>query len=282
MPNIALVIEYVGTAYHGYQVQAGKQASVVTIQGTIEQALGRLTRESIRIIGAGRTDSGVHALGQVANFTTGSRIPPERFAPAANTMLPHDIRIVRSFEVDEDFNARFDAISKVYRYLVAPAEASEGVAPGAQAGSAQLGGRALLLPEPMLHDAVQRMAEAGRALVGRHDFAAYAAAGSSARTSVRTVHRLEVGTQRWPALELNLLCIEIEADGFLYKMVRTIAAALIEVGMGRQDIDWPRRLLEGRDRSAGPATAAPDGLYLARVAYPEPYGALADPRMCTL
>ena len=288
MPSVAVVLEYVGTAYRGYQVQE-KQAGGLTIQGEVERALFSLTGERIRIVGAGRTDAGVHALGQVVSFATASTIPPDRFAPALNTKLPPDIRAIRSFEVRSGFNARFDAVSKVYRYLVACGGGDDGrdgrggrggdvarVA-GAKPGAAILAGRALVLDEPLPDGALEAMRTAAAALVGTHDFAAFATAGSSARTTVRTVSRLEVKRETWPALGQEIMVFEVQADGFLYKMVRTIVAALLEVGAGRREASWPAELLVGRDRTEGPATAPPDGLYLVRVDYPEPYTALARP-----
>jgi len=288
MRNIGLVMEYVGTGYQGFQAQPafgrggesrkgleGRGGRLIrTVQGEVERAIHRLTGESVRIVGAGRTDAGVHALGQVANFKTESRIPADRFGAALNSVLPEDIRIIRSFEAPEDFNARYDAEWKIYRYLIVPEAAR---VPAARSGGALLSKRALLTRNPLTDEAVQAMAEAGVALVGRHDFSAYAASGSSARTSVRTIHRLEVNTDRWESLGLNLVVVEIEADGFLYKMARTIVGALLEVGMGRMDSEGPGRLLELRDRKLGPATAPADGLYLMKVAYPEPIGGLASP-----
>lgn len=268
-----MVLEYVGTGYAGYQVQA---AGGPTVQGTVEDAIASLTGEAVRITGAGRTDAGVHALGQVVSLTTSSTIPPERFALALNTRLPRDIRALRSIAVPDGFNARFDAIGKTYRYLVAAAgEPDAWRACGARSGEALLAGRALVLDRTFSDDEVKAMQAAAGPLVGKHDFAAYAAAGSSARTTVRTVRRLEIRRESWSTLSQEMLVVEVEADGFLYKMVRTIVAALLEVGLGRCGADRPGELLEGRDRRLGPATAPPDGLYLARVVYPEPYGALS-------
>lgn len=279
MRNIGIVMEYVGTGYQGFQFQpeAGcgdRGRPVRTVQGSVEDAILRLTGERLRIVGAGRTDAGVHALGQVANFKTCSRIPAQRLAAALNPLLPFDIRITRSFEVPEAFNARFDALWKVYRYLILPEAAR---IPASRAGGALLAGRALLTRNALPEEAVEAMEAAGAQLVGKHDFSAYAARGSSAKTTVRTIRRLEVRRERWQSLGLDLVVVEIEANGFLYKMARTIVGALLEVGMGRMESDGPARLLESRDRRLGPATAPPDGLYLVKVAYPEPVGSLTSP-----
>ena len=279
MRNIGIVMEYVGTGYQGFQFQpeagsGGRGRPVRTVQGCIEDAILRLTGENLRIVGAGRTDAGVHALGQVANFRTCSRIPAERVAAALNPLLPRDIRLIRSFEVPEAFNARFDALWKVYRYLIIP---EAGRIPEARAGGALLAGRGLLTRNALPEEAVGAMEAAGTRLVGSHDFAAYAARGSSAKTTVRTIRRLEVRRERWETLGLDLVVVEIEANGFLYKMARTIVGALLEVGMGRMEPDGPKKLLESRDRRLGPATAPPDGLYLAKVAYPEPIGSRTSP-----
>ncbi|HOI37952.1 MAG TPA: tRNA pseudouridine(38-40) synthase TruA [Bacillota bacterium] len=321
MRRIGLVLEYVGTRYRGFQVQAGEVGEAIheavdslgdegappdqsaataragqTVQGTVEAAIARITREQCRITGAGRTDAGVHALGQVASFDTDSRIPGDRFAPALNTALPPDVRVLRSFEAPAGFNARYDAIAKVYRYVIVPRRiigAGEPgqepeppvwpgldmqLGPGAQLGSAVLAGRALLVRHRL---DVQAMSQASRCLVGRHDFRAFASTGSSAKTSVRTIRRLEVEAARSEFLGtgLDVATVEIEADGFLYKMVRTIVGALLEVGAGRADAGSVERLLASGDRSKGPATAPPDGLYLVRVIYPEPVATLASGAM---
>jgi tRNA pseudouridine38-40 synthase len=304
MRRIGLVLEYAGTGYQGFQVQAretcgatdeacgapeggtahtgqltGTGRAVRTVQGAVEAAIARITGEQRRITGAGRTDAGVHALGQVASFDTGSRIPGDRFAPALNTALPRDVRALRSFQAPEGFNARYDAIAKVYRYIIVPSQivgdAEPGLerqlGPGAQLGSAVLAGRALLIRRPL---DVQAMWRASRRLVGQHDFRAFASTGSSAKTSVRTIRRLEVRPVRFELLDLDVVTVEVEADGFLYKMVRTIVGALLEVGTGRADVGSVERLLASGDRSRGPATAPPDGLYLVRVIYPEPVATL--------
>lgn len=290
MRRIGLVLEYIGTEYQGFQVQAGeadaathggRDCAVRTVQGTVEAAIARVTGEQCRIAGAGRTDAKVHALGQVASFDTGSRIPGDRFAPALNTALPPDVRVLRSFQAPEGFNARYDAIAKVYRYIIVPSRivgaGNEGperqLGPAAQPGSAALGGRALFVRRAL---DVQAMSQASECLVGQHDFRAFASTGSSAKTSVRTIRRLKVRPVRCEILGLDTVAVEIEADGFLYKMVRTIVGALLEVGAGGADAGLIRRLLESGDRSRGPATAAPDGLYLVRVIYPEPVATLVS------
>ena len=314
MRRIGLVLEYVGTGYQGFQVQAGEMGqatdevvdalggegacsgqlprasgAVRTVQGSVEAAIARITGEQRRITGAGRTDAGVHALGQGAGFDTDSRIPGDRLAPALNTALPRDVRVLRSFQAPEGFNARYDAIAKVYRYVIVPsqivgkagpgqgpeARASHGtqLGPGAQPGTATLAGRALLVRH---HLDAQAMSEASRCLVGQHDFRAFASAGSSAKTSVRTIRRLEVRPARFEFVGLDAVTVEVEADGFLYKMIRTIVGALLEVGTGRADVGLVERLLASGDRSRGPATAPPDGLYLVRVIYPEPVATLVS------
>jgi len=318
MRRIGLVLEYAGTGYQGFQVQAGDVRAakdevagdpgpeaertghsrevgrpmrtaqtvrtVQTVQGTVEAAIARITGEQCRITGAGRTDAGVHALCQVASFDTGSRIPGDRFAPALNTALPQDVRVLRSFQAAEGFNARYDAIAKVYRYVIVPSHAMQ-LGPGsrqnpamqlgfgAQPGGAILAGKALLVRNRL---DVQAMAQASGCLVGQHDFRAFASTGSSAKTSVRTIRRLEVRPVRCEILGLDAVVVEIEADGFLYKMVRTIVGALLEVGIGRANVGSVERLLVSGDRSRGPATAPPDGLYLVRVIYPEPVATLVS------
>jgi len=210
MSNIKLVIEYDGTNYGGWH----RQKNAVTVQGVVEDALCRLTGEEINLIGASRTDSGVHALGQVANFHTNCTIPPDRYAYALNSLLPMDIRIRESLAVPESFHARYSAIGKRYRYSIY----------NRIPGTALYRNISYNVYQPLDR---AKMAEACRYLIGTHDFSAFRAAGSSAKTSVRTIDQAEItGTE-------DMIYFLIKGNGFLYNMVRIIAGTLIDIGKGK-------------------------------------------------
>ena len=244
MRNIKLTLAYDGSAYAGFQ----RQARQATIQSTLEDRLRRLTGEPLHVTAAGRTDAGVHALGQVVNFRTASRIPAPRFAPALNSVLPRDIAVLEAALVPDDFHARFSAKSKTYTYRIwCPA-----VRPVFERDRAYHFPRALDLPA---------MAAAAGALVGRHDFACFQSAGSSVRTSTRTVYHAV-----WEPRG-NILAFTVRADGFLYRMVRNMVGTLLQVGLGKHSPEWIGALLAaGRRTEAGPAVPA-CGLYLVEVEY---------------
>jgi tRNA pseudouridine38-40 synthase len=246
MRNIMMLVEYDGTNYHGFQKQAG--SGLATIQEALEEALHLLTGEQITVTGAGRTDAGVHALGQTINFYTNSTIPVERFAYALNTFLRSDIITRSAREVPEDFHAQFKAISKSYRYVIYNA----------------------LIPTALqrlysFHVSMQldlaAMQKAAGFLVGEHDFAAFRASGSSAKTSVRHVTRLEVQNKE------PYIYITAEANGFLYNMVRIIAGTLIYVGKGKLTPEDVRAALVSGDRTMTGPTLPPHGLFMLEVRY---------------
>ncbi|HHV61706.1 MAG TPA: tRNA pseudouridine(38-40) synthase TruA [Firmicutes bacterium] len=242
--NIKLVMEYDGTAYSGFQLQAG----VRTIQGELEKALLRIVKEHVRVTGAGRTDAGVHALGQVVNFRTSSRMPPESFPPALNSVLPPDIRIIDAEEVDIGFHARYDAKSKVYCYKIQT---------GSHA-SVFLRNYAYHVHEEL---DLERMRIASECLIGRHDFRSFAASGGGAKTFEREVKVLE-----WSG-DGGVISMTIEADGFLYNMVRIIVGTILRVGSGREAPEWVKKVLDARDRRVAGPTAPAKGLYLVCVKY---------------
>ncbi len=258
MRNIRLVIEYDGTAYHGWQSQSNARA----VQDVIEAALKKLTGEECRLTGASRTDVGVHALGQVANFYTSSKIPGEKFSFALNTMLPPDIRIRKSEEVDYNFHSRYMSKGKLYKYLVF----------NSKHPSALLRHRAWHVPYDLDFD---KMEKAARLFEGRHDFRAfYRERGSSVRSTVRTITGIkivqyEVCEQAGLILppESRLIELSVSGDGFLYNMVRIIAGTLVEVGMGRLTCEDVGLLLEDGDRVDAGRTAPACGLYLVEVFY---------------
>ncbi|MGQ9779038.1 MAG: tRNA pseudouridine(38-40) synthase TruA [Bacillota bacterium] len=245
MRNIKLTLAYEGTGYLGFQ----RQKRGPTIQGTLEDCLARLTGERPRVIGAGRTDAGVHALGQVANFRTASRIETHRFVPALNSLLPKDIAVLAAEEVPPEFHARRDAKRKTYTYrlwrpMVRPVFERD---------------RAYHFPRPL---DLAAMEAATRLLVGRHDFAVFCSAGSTkVKTTVRTVF-----AAGWKE-EGPLLSFTVTADGFLYRMVRNMVGTLLQVGLGKHPPEWVEELLAlGRRPAAGPAVPA-CGLFLVRVEY---------------
>ncbi|MGI6193278.1 MAG: tRNA pseudouridine(38-40) synthase TruA [Christensenellales bacterium] len=245
MRRIKLVIEYDGTNYAGWQ----RQENGVTVQQLIEENIQKVTGERVTLHGSGRTDSGVHALGQVAHFDTGARMPAEKFCYALNTGLPDDIRIIDSCEVSSDFHARFSAKRKHYRYAINN---------GAHASALY---RNFELHVHKTLD-VAAMKEAAKVLVGTHDFSAFKAVECKLN-AVRTIYRSEISTDG------NRITYDIEGNGFLYNMVRIIVGTLVEIGKGKLDASDMERILLSKDRSNAGPTAPAKGLTLVSVEYPE-------------
>jgi len=244
MRNLKLVLEYDGTDFHGLQ----RQRRLRTVQGVLEQRFSRLLGEEISITSAGRTDAGVHALGQVANFRTTRPVALDRLAQVLNGALPDDVKVQACEEVEHDFHARRSARSRIYRYTVIEREKP----------SPLLGRFALLMPGRL--DLVA-MSRAARPLVGPHDFAAYQAAGSETATTERTLMRLDC--RRLGAR----VEITAEADSFLYQMVRLMVAGLIQVGRGELPPEAPGAALEAKQRLPRCAPAPACGLCLVQVTY---------------
>lgn len=248
MRNIKLTLEYDGTDFYGWQVQVKSQR---TVQAEIENALKKIFKKHVTLFGSGRTDSGVHALGQVANFHAETGLPVETIQAALNANLPKDIAVVHIEEVGPRFHARFSVKSKTYRYTIF----------NRPARCAMERRSCLFYPYP-LNLRLMR-AEAG-ALVGRHDFKSFQAANPSRdekATTVRTVKRLTVRKKG------DRVLIEIEADGFLYKMVRNIVGTLLGIGRGQLPKGSMRRILKSKDRTDAPAPAKAQGLTLLKVEY---------------
>lgn len=269
MRNIRLTIAYDGSGYAGWQVQPDTS----TIQGTIEAAIKRLTGEEVRIHGSGRTDAGVHALGQVANFHTAATIPPERWQPALNGVLPNDIVIQASEEADAGFHARFSAKQKTYRYVIhnSVAEAIPFLRTHAWRVPVDFD-RETMTSKGGLD--LESMTQAAASLVGTHDFSSFESKSVPEESSVRTVSRLVIaGAPRWKmwfaggSQQREFCFLEITADGFLYNMVRAIVGTLVEIGVGARPVDDMQRVLKARDRSQAGPTAPPQGLYLVSVDY---------------
>jgi len=244
MGKIALVVEYEGTRYHGFQIQP----HVPTIQGEIERALNRLTGERIRIAFASRTDVGVHAAGQVVGFVTNSNLPLETFAPALNHYLPQDIGVRKVFAVSDEFDVRRDAIGREYCYRLL----------NSTTPSPLLRRSAYFVPKPL---DVAAMNQACQALLGTHDFAPFASSVDGRKNMVRTVYRAEV------MREGELITFYMVANSFLPHQVRNTVGALVMVGRGKSDVESFYQIARSKTpASAGPALPA-HGLCLIKVNY---------------
>ena len=242
--RIKLRLEYRGTRYHGWQVQP----QVVTIQGTLEACLARITNGPVRLHAAGRTDAGVHALGQVAHFDTTSAIALPALVRGLNSLLPEDIVVLQATEVPSDFHARYSAQQKTYAYMVHNhARRSALHAP-----------YAWHVPQSL---DIAAMRTAAQALLGQHDFSAFRAASCTARSPVRCLACLAVKRR---AARLFFVC---RADGFLQHMVRNIVGTLVEVGRGKLPASAMAMILHSRQRQQAGPTAPPHGLFLVRVTY---------------
>ena len=243
--RIALRISYDGTAYAGWQTQS----NAVAVQQVIEKALSKLSGGPVGIIGASRTDAGVHAQGQVAHFDTETRIPAEKFSYALNTMLPEDIRIVESWEAAPDFHARFGTAGKVYAYTFYNA-------PHASAMLSRFSAHC-----PVELD-VERMNRAAQDIVGVHDFSAFMASGGTSKTFEREMKAAQVCRAG------NQVCFMVWGTGFLYNMVRITAGTLALIGQGKLPEDALARAIASHERLDLGYTAPAKGLTLMRVLYP--------------
>jgi len=251
--NVKLVLRYDGTDFSGWQIQPNAR----TVQGVLAAAVAQVVNHPVRLTGAGRTDAGVHALGQVANFTTESLIALDSIWRGANSLVRPDIRIDFVEEMSAEFDARRDAIRKTYRYTVAV----EKFADALRRRAVWSVGKPLDL---------ERMRAATAVLTGQHDFSSFRAAGSNEdKPPVRTLESLTI--EELPpdvhAGTARTVSIELTADGFLYKMVRNIVGTLVACGHGILDPEQVRKILDAQDRAAAPPTAPPHGLCLIRVEY---------------
>jgi tRNA pseudouridine38-40 synthase len=273
MPSFKVTVAYDGTDFVGWQ----RQASGTSIQGLLEDALRALDERDVTVIGAGRTDAGVHALGQVAAFTVARALPADVVMRALNARLPEAVRVLAADEVSPSFHPRFDARAKTYRYRIWNGDV---LSPFDRR-------YAWHLPGAMNVDA---MRQAAHLLEGEHDFAAFQSAGTDVATTVRDVAVSRITTQRtgtdgvhgnpmsFPVLSVDhdparahrggaLISYEITGTGFLRHMVRAIVGSLVEIGRGRQPVDWMPRVLESRDRAVAGPTAPALGLFLMGVDY---------------
>ncbi len=242
--SLKLTVAYDGTAYAGWQVQPTEP----TVQAAIETTWHEITREQLRVTAAGRTDAGVHALGQVVGLTTESMLSTTDLHRGLNAVLPEDVVVITVEEAPENFHATYDARRKTYRYQI-----HNGRTP-------DVFNRRYVWHYPQPLDA-DKMHAAAQALLGKHDFASFESAGSLRPDSIRTLFAVHI--QRVD----ERITIEVTGDGFLYKMVRAIVGTLVEVGKGTRDIAWPANVLAARDRRSAGQTAPPHGLFLDRVEY---------------
>ena len=252
--RIALGLEYDGSRFHGFERQPDRR----TVQGDVERALARIAASPVRVTCAGRTDAGVHALGQVVHFDTGASRPARAWVCGTNTWLPPDVSVLWARCVDEDFHARYRALRRRYRYVIV----NRGTRP------ALLARRAAWEYRPL---DVRRMSLGAGHLEGEHDFSSFRASGCQARHAVRRVERIEVVRAG------DRILIDVHANAFLQHMVRNIAGTLVAVGTGEREPGWVASVLAARDRKVGGVTADPGGLYLVGVDYPEACGVPAVP-----
>jgi tRNA pseudouridine38-40 synthase len=248
MPRIALGIEYLGFAYCGWQ----KQQDCHGVQEHLESALAKIACEPIEVFCAGRTDRGVHALGQVVHFNTSVIRPVDAWVRGVNSHLPVDIRVRWRQEVDEGFHARFSATARRYRYVILNRPVKSAIFYAQQTNVVRS------LDVDLMHQAAQ-------SLLGEHDFSSFRAAECQAHHPVRSV--LEVTVQR----DGDFVLVDIEANAFLHHMVRNIVGSLLKIGHGEQPVNWIAELLALRDRTKAAPTAPAAGLYLTHVRYPDLY-----------
>lgn len=251
MKRIKLTVAYDGTNYCGWQIQPNG----LTIEEVLNRKISRLTKEEIRIIGASRTDSGVHAMGNIAVFDTESTIPPERFAYALNQKLPDDIVIINSEEVPSDWHPRYQNCTKTYEYHILNTK----------------------LPNPIKRYTTyhvsfpldeRKMQEAAEYLKGTHDFASFCNIRTNVEDTVRTIYSLDIARKE------DEIIIRIQGNGFLYNMVRIIAGSLIRVGRGFYTPEKIKEIRNARKRTEAGVTAPPQGLILMQIQYDETGDAL--------
>jgi tRNA pseudouridine38-40 synthase len=247
--RIACGIEYDGRNYHGWQ----KQKNSTSVQEVVEEALTKVANQPIRVVCAGRTDTGVHATAQVIHFDTNVSRAIHAWVLGGNTNLPADISLSWAKQVNEDFHARFSAIERSYRYIVL----------NRNVRSALLNKRVSWWVKKL---SIKKMQAAASHLIGKHDFSSFRAIKCQAKSPLRDIRELSISDAG------DLVYIDVRADAFLHHMVRNIAGVLLTIGSGEQTEDWSRIVLEAKDRTQGGITAPPEGLYLTDIRYPEAHG----------
>lgn len=246
--RIALGIEYDGRAFCGWQFQDHSPS----VQEVVEKALSKVADHFVRVTCAGRTDTGVHATEQVIHFDTEVTREPHQWVKGVNANLPNSVTILWAQEISDEFHARFKAFRRAYRYVIF----SRKTRPSYLSGLVTWDYRTL---------DEQRMQEAANYLIGEHDFTSYRALGCQAHSPVRTLYQFNITRKG------NFIFLDIEANAFLHHMVRNMAGVLMTIGAGEQNTVWAKEVLELKDRTLGGITAAPHGLYLVRVDYPEEF-----------
>ena len=254
MTRIALGIEYDGAQHYGWQ----RQREVPSVQEHLEKALSTVANTPIEVQCAGRTDAGVHATGQVVHFDCEAVRPLKAWTMGVNANLPSSVAVKWCVHVSDDFNARFSATGRRYRYVIynhkmRPAILEQGITHIHRP-----------LNEHLMHEAAQ-------ALLGEQDFSAFRAALCQSKTPFRNVTNVTVSRHG------AFVVVDISANAFLHHMVRNIVGSLVEIGSGHQPVDWIATLLAGRDRTLSAATAKPNGLYLVKVDYPDAFGLPEQP-----
>ncbi len=243
MRTLKLKLEYDGTAFSGWQAQPGRR----TVQGVLAEACARILRHEVRVVGAGRTDAGVHARGQVASLRTESALAPERVLRGLNAILPEDVAVLSVEEAPPDFDARFSARAKWYRYRIHNSPVPSPL-------------ERMFSHHVRFELDLDRMRAAARPLVGTHDFRGFAREADE-RPTVRTLFSVDVNRRA------TIIEIDVRGDGFLYNMVRAIAGTLIEVGRGKKAIDACEAVLSTGERAVAGPTVPPQGLFLMEVIY---------------
>ena len=261
--RIALGVEYDGANFNGWQVQAQGQGR--TVQGCVEQALTQVANHQVRVFCAGRTDTGVHATSQVVHFESDAVRKDRGWVHGANAHLPDDVVVTWAKPVSDKFHARFSAQRRRYRYVIY----TRRVRPTFLARRVTWEYRAL---------DIERMQAAANDLVGEHDFSSFRAYGCQAKSPVRTVHELKLSRSGDHG---EFIMLDIEANAFLHHMVRNVVGVLAAIGAGEKPVEWAGEVLAYRERKLGGVTAAPHGLYLVGVEYPEEFGIpyLSAPQM---
>ncbi|MDN4502640.1 tRNA pseudouridine(38-40) synthase TruA [Alteromonadaceae bacterium BrNp21-10] len=246
--RIALGVEYDGSEYHGWQ----KQNHCISVQEKLESALSQIANQTIKVVCAGRTDSGVHATEQVVHFDVDTPREQRAWQLGVNANLPNNIAVKWAQEVNEDFHARFSAVARRYRYIIYNKPL-----------------RTAILPKGLTHVFydldVDKMQQAAQCLVGRHDFTTFRANQCQANTAERTVAHIQLSRIN------DYVILDIQANAFLHHMVRNIAGSLIEIGVGNQPVAWMREVLQAKKRELAGPMAKPHGLYLVKVIYPLPW-----------
>ena len=244
MKNIKLTIEYDGKEFNGWQ----KQPTKLNIQGEIERAISEITGEETELIASGRTDAGVHAIAQIANFKTNSNFPVEKYPIALNAKLKKSIRIQSAEEVEERFHARYNCIQKTYRYIIN----------NSKYGSSIYRNLEYFVPQKL---DINAMKQAAKCFEGKHDFKGFKATGGNNKNTIRTIYKIAIKNEN------SRIIMELTGDGFLYNMVRIIAGTLLEVGLGKIKPEEIPNIINSKDRTKAGKTLPAHALYLVEVNY---------------